>query len=127
MTADRKIAAWRFCAAVPLIVSILACSLGAQSVGFHNWVHGDDDVECSLTHHRDVAKPSESESPNHSNGDHPDPLEPFCETGYLLQATPPDMTLFEPEVAVSSVILSSVSIPTKLPSLFHSRAPPALI
>lgn len=126
MTAVRNSVFWRVCVSVQLVAAILLVTIGSQSAAFHSWVHGDD-VACSLAHHMPASEPSEgdtSEDPDHT---HADPLEPFCQTGYLLQVALPDLLLDLPRLVDLSEWGPSEFVPETDSFFFHTRAPPVLI
>ena len=126
MTLDRKHAFWRLGASVLLIAAVLLISLGSHNATFHQWIHGDD-VACSLAHHSPQNDASEEESPEgqHSHGS--DPLEPFCQTGYLEQVAQVEVLLEQPKVVEPFRNPASVFVASTTSSSLPSRAPPVSI
>ena len=117
---------WRFGVAVPLIFAVLLVSLGASSVGFHHWLHGDS-VECALAHHSPEADASDEGSSEDQDHDSSDPLEPFCQAGHLLQASLEGPLLEQPRV-LDSIVWRSVGFTShSLRASCPTRAPPVLI
>ncbi len=117
---------WRFGVAVLLIFAVVLVSLGASSVGFHHWLHGDS-VECVLAHHSPGADASSEGSSEDQDHDSSDPLEPFCQTGHLLQASLEGPVLEQPRVLDSVRWLSAGFTSLRLRASCPTRAPPVLI
>jgi hypothetical protein len=118
---------WRFCVSVHLIAAVLLVSIGAHSVAFHSWFHGDE-IGCSLTHQSHAEKTSgEDTSKERQEHEHGDPLEPFCQTGHLLQVIAETSVFEQPRVSESilrgSIDPASLSLCPSCPT----RAPPVLI
>ncbi|MDA7657141.1 hypothetical protein OAH36_02390 [Verrucomicrobia bacterium] len=124
MTADLEKIFWRICVSFQLTAAVLLLSLGAHSVAFHSWLHGEE-LDCSLTHHSPVRESSEEDSPEEQ--EHGDPLDPFCQMGHLLEFTL-ETPVFEQPRVVDSGLQHSIGF--AFPRLFSScpsRAPPVLI
>ena len=126
MILDREIRFWRLGVSALLTIAVVLISLGSRSKGFHDWIHGDH-VACILSHDFPVSDPSGEESPEDQEHGAPDPLEAFCQTGYLLLCSYQDAVLVLPQLAESVRTGSSEYLPTRVSSSRPSRAPPVFI
>jgi len=113
--------------AIMLVVLIWVLSMGSWSYSFHQWVCGDE-VCCIMKHAaKGCEDTNQDQSPGKENTEIPDPLEPFCQSGFEFQivslAVAYDPGLITELPALSASQLTSKSIDSWSPS----RAPPALV
>ncbi len=116
--------AWKTFSIFLLAACLLLLSIGARSISFHQWFHGDD-VHCSLV----LETGLDDHDQDSSHEDHhfnEDPLSPFCITGSLDLAFSSSILVLPPCVETmptflyhASIVLWTQSAPT--------RAPPAWV
>ncbi len=111
--------------ALPLMVAILLFSIVSHSADFHQWFHGDD-VDCALIH-SPGGQGTEEDSSEDSDHHHDDPLQCFCQTGYLFQGGPEAQMIEPPRVfrSASQAVVSCLS--RRGLSSRPTRAPPVLV
>ena len=113
--------------AIMLVVLIWVLSMGSRSYSFHQWVCGDE-VRCVMEH---AAKGCEDKnqdpSPGKENTGIPDPLQPFCQSGFDVQIIPLAVAYEPSSVTELSALSSSQSTSRRIDSWSPSRAPPALV
>lgn len=117
---------WRVGVAVLLFFAFLLVSVGSSSAAFHHWLHGDD-VDCTLAYPGPGTDSANDESSEHQNHEHGDPLEPFCHSGFLLQASLETQILEEPRVLEPVVRRPAAFDSLRLWFYRPTRAPPVLI
>ena len=81
MSRSTPLQMWKHFSVLSLAACLLLFSMGARSIGFHQWFHGEH-VHCSLV----FEAGHEHHDQDHSEEDQPvgeDPLSPFCESGSL--------------------------------------------
>ena len=126
MTAQQEKIFWRPCVSLLLAAAVLLVSLGAHSVAFHTWFHGGE-LDCSLVHHTPASETPTDGSTGGAGHEHGDPLEPFCQGGYLLQASLEISVLERPRVFEPIVRHSPGFALSSLCASRPTRAPPVLI
>ncbi len=126
MILDRKIGCWRVGVSALLGIALVLISFGSRSPAFHDWIHGDQ-VICSLSHDSPVSEVPGGDSPEDQDHNVPDPLEPFCQSGYLLVCDHQDLVLGLPQIAETLQWHALEFLPGPLSLSPLSRAPPVFI
>jgi len=113
--------------AIMLVVLIWVLSTGSRSYSFHQWVCGDE-VRCVMEH---PVKGCDSENQDPSSGKEntevPDPLQPFCQSGFDVQIIPLAVAYEPGSITELSALSASQSTSKRIDSWSPSRAPPALV
>ncbi len=116
--------AWKTFSIFLLAACLLLLSIGAQSIVFHQWFHGDD-VHCALV----FEAGHEHHDQGHSEEDQrvgEDPLSPFCESGSLDLTYSSAFLFFAPCIEVMPTFLHDAPELTWTRSA-SPRAPPAWV
>ena len=115
---------WKHFSVLSLAACFLLFSMGARSIGFHQWFHGEH-VHCSLV----FEAGHEHHDQDHSEEDQPvgeDPLSPFCESGSLDLTSSSAFLLLPPCIEVMPTFLHDAPELTWTRSA-SPRAPPAWV
>lgn len=113
--------------AIMLILLISVLSMGSRSYTFHQWVCGDE-VCCIMQHAaKGCEGKSQAPSPGKENKGIPDPLQPFCQSGFEFQIVLLEV-FHEPDSYTElSALPGSQMVSLSIYSSTPSRAPPALV
>ena len=124
MSRSTPLQMWKHFSVLSLAACLLLFSMGARSIGFHQWFHGDH-VHCSLVleaghvHHDQDS--SEEDQPVSE-----DPLAPFCEPGSLDLTSSSAFLLLPPSIEAMPTFLHDALELAWIRSA-APRAPPALV
>lgn len=115
---------WKHFSVLSLAACMLVFSMGARSIGFHEWFHGDH-VHCSLVleagHGHHDQDSSEEDQPVSE-----DPLAPFCESGSLDLTSSSAFLLLPPSIEAMPTFLHD-GLELAWTRSAAPRAPPALV
>ena len=70
-----------------LVLLVLVVSFGARSQVFHHWICGEE-VQCVYQHSCTGCEEENEHTPDRKTTKAPDPLQPFCQSGFDLKINP---------------------------------------